>query len=152
MIQWWMSSPFSSRIPDHSLALGEPVRVLGRILADLWYFWCRWGARSTYENTRQLVYFDHFDLCCYHDYVFYIFSCGIWRKCRMAKPVHLRRARSILVLFSCEVMRTVKHIATTLAKGFASDEQVGSWEIRRFAISTGANWCGERVGYLFFKP
>ena len=28
---------------------------------------------------------------------------------------------------SHKVMRTVKHIATTLAKGFASDEQVDWW-------------------------
>ena len=38
-----------------------PWPNLGRSL-----IFCRWGARSTYENTRQLVYFDHFDLCCYH--------------------------------------------------------------------------------------
>ena len=50
-IQWWMSSPFSSRIPDHSLALGEPVRILGRILADLW---CRWGWGSAKTRDHRL--------------------------------------------------------------------------------------------------
>lgn len=110
------------------------------------------GVRTkTQRNWYILIMLIYVVIICYHDYVFYIFSCGIWRKCRMAKPVHLRRARSILVLFSCEVMRTVKHIATTFSKGFASDEQVGSWEISRFAIPTGANWCGKRVGYPFFN-
>lgn len=56
-----------------SLTIRLPLASLSVSLAESWQIFDifdagggQGDARSTYENTTQLVYFDHVDLCCYH--------------------------------------------------------------------------------------